>query len=301
MPVSAVGIFGNPGLSVVRHNVRAVNLQFGINQKAQMIYRTICTQLWTDKKIQRLTVQGKLLFVYLITNPHTHLSGIYYLPEELIAKETGLSLGPINTLFNTLSELERAYYDDETSTVFVVNMFGYQGQGEKNERSCANQLEGLHDSPLICRFLERYPKVKRFCTNTLLDTLSTLSKIFPSVPVPLSDPLPDLLTPPNLNLKSNGYAEEFEQFWLAYPKKVGKKDALQAWKRAKDKPPLVDMVQAIDKARQGEQWTKENGQFIPNPSTWLNQGRWADEPLAKRPSTMDAFLTRQPYRKEIPS
>src|SRR5574341_976697 len=131
-----------------------------------MIYRTICTQLWTDKKIQQLTVHGKLLFVYLITNPHTHLSGIYYLPKELITKETGLSHTLSDTLFHTLSELKRAYYDHETSTVFVVNMFSYQGQGEKNERSCANQLDGLHHSPLIARFLERYPKVRQFCSDT---------------------------------------------------------------------------------------------------------------------------------------
>ena len=158
-----------------------------------MIYRTICTQLWTDKKIQRLTVQGKLLFLYLITNPHTHLSGIYYLPLELITKETGLSHTLSDTLFSTLSELNRAHYDQDTSTVFVVNMFGYQGTGEKNERSAANQLKGLHDTPLIGKFLERYPRVKQFCPDTLLDTVSTLSKRCPSVPDPvllLSSPNP---------------------------------------------------------------------------------------------------------------
>ncbi len=55
------------------------------------MYRTICTQLWTDKKVQQLGVSGKLLFCYLITNPHSHLSGIYYLPQELITKEAGLA------------------------------------------------------------------------------------------------------------------------------------------------------------------------------------------------------------------
>jgi len=159
-----------------------------------MIYRTICTQLWTDKNVQRLTVHGKLLFVYLITNPHTHLSGIYYLPKELITKETGLSNTLSDTLFHTLSEMERAYYDLETSTVFVVNMFGYQGTGEKNERSAANQLKSLHHTSLIARFLERYPRVKSYCSDTLLDTVSTLSKRCPSVPDPVlltSSPNPE--------------------------------------------------------------------------------------------------------------
>ena len=153
-----------------------------------MIYRTICTQLWTDKKVQRLTVQGKLLFVYLITNPHTHLSGIYYLPKELMVKETGITNTLSDTLFHTLSDpsVNLAHYDAEYSVVFVVNMFGYQGTGEKNERSAAHQLEGLHESPLIALFLERYPRVRQFCSDTLSDTVSTLSKRFPSVPVPSS-------------------------------------------------------------------------------------------------------------------
>lgn len=76
----------------------------------------------------------------------------------------------------------------------------------------------------------------------------------------------------------------FEVFWKAYPKKVGKKEACKAWEKAKDKPALVDMIQAIDNAKKSEQWTKDNGQFIPNPSTWLNQGRWADEPMKGLPN-----------------
>ena len=25
------------------------------------------------------------------------------------------------------------------------------------------------------------------------------------------------------------------------------------------------------------QWQRDNGQYIPHPATWLNQGRWDDE------------------------
>jgi hypothetical protein len=28
------------------------------------------------------------------------------------------------------------------------------------------------------------------------------------------------------------------------------------------------------------EWTKDGGQFIPHPATWLNQKRWEDEPMA---------------------
>lgn len=72
-------------------------------------------------------------------------------------------------------------------------------------------------------------------------------------------------------------SSEFEQFWAAYPRKVGKKDALKAWGQAKDKPSLDDILKAVEKQKVDEQWIKDGGKFIPHPATWLNKGRWSDE------------------------
>jgi len=70
--------------------------------------------------------------------------------------------------------------------------------------------------------------------------------------------------------------DEFDLFWGQYPLKRGKDKALEAW--AKKKPPIDDVLQALQWQKQSEQWQKNNGQFIPNPATYLNQGRWKDEP-----------------------
>ena len=70
------------------------------------------------------------------------------------------------------------------------------------------------------------------------------------------------------------YSESFEKFWEAYPKKVGKKEASRAFKKVKE--PLDVLLDAIEEQKLSEQWSKENGRFIPNPATWLNQGRWED-------------------------
>jgi hypothetical protein len=66
----------------------------------------------------------------------------------------------------------------------------------------------------------------------------------------------------------------FAEFWLAYPKKVGKGAAETAWK--KHRPPLDVCVQAIASASSSHDWTKDGGQFVPNPATWINQRRWED-------------------------
>jgi len=74
----------------------------------------------------------------------------------------------------------------------------------------------------------------------------------------------------------NEYVDDgFNQFYEAYPKKVGRDAALKAWEKVK--PPIDDVIYALAWQKQSEQWHKNNGQFIPNPSTYLNQGRWKDE------------------------
>jgi hypothetical protein len=70
-------------------------------------------------------------------------------------------------------------------------------------------------------------------------------------------------------------SSDFDLFWQAYPKKVGKEAARKAFSRVK--APLESLLTAIERQKCGNQWTKENGRFIPNPATWLNQGRWEDE------------------------
>lgn len=70
----------------------------------------------------------------------------------------------------------------------------------------------------------------------------------------------------------------FDAFWMAYPKKVGKGAAEKAWRALGPDAELIQqMTAALEWQRQQDQWRKDGGQFIPNPSTWLNQKRWLDE------------------------
>lgn len=69
----------------------------------------------------------------------------------------------------------------------------------------------------------------------------------------------------------------FDIFWKSYPKKTGKQAALKAWQKSKSKPPIEIIIQKIEQQKKSDQWLKENGQYIPNPATWINQGRWDDE------------------------
>lgn len=95
----------------------------------------------------------------------------------------------------------------------------------------------------------------------------------------------------NPPISPDAVSERFARFWKAYPKKVGKGAAEKAWKKIKPSAELFDTIMAaIDAAKASEQWQRENGRYIPNPATWLNQKRWEDElptaaPLYSQPQT----------------
>ena len=70
----------------------------------------------------------------------------------------------------------------------------------------------------------------------------------------------------------------FDRFWSAYPRHVAKQEALKRFEKLNPSDDLLEtMLKAIEKQKGSEQWTKDNGQYIPHPSTWLNQSRWEDE------------------------
>ena len=83
---------------------------------------------------------------------------------------------------------------------------------------------------------------------------------------------------PNPNPKQNPTRTRdaaFDTFWAAYPRKVGKDAARKAFSRVSTD--LGTLLAAIEAQKQSRQWKAEGGRYIPNPATWLNQGRWEDE------------------------
>jgi hypothetical protein len=165
------------------------------------MYRTIDSSIWTDPKFRALPPNGKLLFIYLFSNSHSHLSGIYYIPKVIIRHETGLSDRALHTLLHTLSESGLADFDSEKEVILVRNMFRHQGRGEKHQRSAANQLVSLHKSLLIMDFLALYPVVKKFVPDTLLNTLSDGVSAFGT---PEQEKEQEQSTPPNPPLAVGG-------------------------------------------------------------------------------------------------
>lgn len=82
------------------------------------------------------------------------------------------------------------------------------------------------------------------------------------------------------NRKGNGKKppvrrSDFDKFWEAYPRKEDKQKAKESFQ--KTTVDLDTILSAIAWQKQSIQWQKDNGQFIPLPTTWLNKRRWENE------------------------
>ena len=79
----------------------------------------------------------------------------------------------------------------------------------------------------------------------------------------------------------------FDAFWNAYPKKVGKPKALQAFKR-QVKGRLTELMAGLERWK--AYWT--DPQYIPHPATFLNDRRWEDQPPSQRLSKAEERTMR---------
>lgn len=93
---------------------------------------------------------------------------------------------------------------------------------------------------------------------------------------PESNPNPN--TNPNPESESRrapAHGDDFDLFWSTYPRKEGKQKARSAF--AKVDVDIDVLLDALSEHKKSAQWTKNNGEFIPHASTWLNGRRWEDQ------------------------
>lgn len=90
----------------------------------------------------------------------------------------------------------------------------------------------------------------------------------------------------DVELHNASTGKMFEEFWSEYPRKVSRKAALRAFRTAVGDGRLCDsrrealfrdVMRGLRAHKRSSQWNRDGGQYIPHPSTWLNQERWNDE------------------------
>ncbi|TPF78380.1 hypothetical protein BW12_06920 [Bifidobacterium sp. UTCIF-3] len=75
------------------------------------------------------------------------------------------------------------------------------------------------------------------------------------------------------------YPLAFEQFWVTYPRKEGKRKALAAWKRARRK---TNNTLLVAKASLYQADPNRDPGYTLTPANWLDGEHWLDDPLPEK-------------------
>ncbi|WIA97644.1 hypothetical protein [Curtobacterium sp. MCBA15_004] len=96
------------------------------------------------------------------------------------------------------------------------------------------------------------------------------------------DPEEDLLLAPSETSPRESLSAAFERFYTIFPRKVGRLKAEAAFGKAvANGMPVHVLIEAARRFATDPNLPADK-QFIVHPATWLNQGRWGDEPLPPR-------------------
>ena len=263
-------------------------------------YGKVTPAFWTGETGRSLRgdANAQRVALYLLTCPSANMIGLYYLPLPVLQHEIGLSRQGALKALRRVSEVGFAEYDDVTEHVWVPEMACYQiGESLKaddNRRiAILKQLEEYSKCKYSNDFIDKYggsyhlysaanPKPLQSPFGDPSETLRSQREGTVAVSVSSEKEQETSKEPPKPPARSRSLKVSpigFEEFWRSYPRKVGKQAALRAWKKINPGQATADII--IEAIRnQTAQHHFQNGKgedFIPNPATWLNQGRWDDE------------------------
>ena len=231
------------------------------------IYRSVHVTFWTyTKVVDEFTPEDKYFMLYCLTNNYTNLCGCYEISIKQMSRDLGYNEETIINLLQRFSDIHKVImYNKQNKELLIKNWFKYNWtKSEKLDKPLLKEIENIKTSEFKKFLVEEYNKRDTVSIpyTYAMDTTDTDT-------VTVSDTKSDI--------KKD---EQFEQFYKEYPKKVGKAYAKKSFEKIKLTDDLFNLI-IINLKKQKEAWehNKTNKQYIPNPSTWLNQERWNDDIL----------------------
>lgn len=98
-----------------------------------MRYQKIEVKIWNDEKFVTLTEDAKLLFLYLLTCPHSNALGVYVLKLGYIGEDLNWERGRGFEALSKLLQEGLIAYDKACSLVFVRNYLNYNKVSNENQ------------------------------------------------------------------------------------------------------------------------------------------------------------------------
>jgi len=241
--------------------------------------RYIKPEFFTDENIAELPMAARLLFQGLwcladkagrLEDRPKYIKAMLF-PYDDVDAEAMLAL-----LDGGAKRFIRRYQADGKAFIQIINFEKHQKPHHTEKQS---EIPNPPIEPESNRSLTVTPPLQDGKTPALMGMEKGMGKgSEASSAVAASDAPPATETPETTSTGAS--PEDFDTFWQAYPRKVGKAAAFGKWKSRK--PPLTEVLKALEVQKRCEQW--QDITLVPHPETWLNQKRWEDDASAYAPA-----------------
>ena len=126
-------------------------------------YGIVSPKFWIGEtgKLLRGDPVSQVVAAYLMTSPHSNMTGVFHLPILYICHETGTPSKGASKALRRLIQVGFCEYETESETIFVVRMAAYQiaetlSAGDKRVLGLRKELDRMPSALMRQRFLTVY-------------------------------------------------------------------------------------------------------------------------------------------------
>ena len=122
-----------------------------------MRYAKIESHIWADEKFAKLTHDEQLLFLYLLTCPHSNLIGLFVLKPGYSTGDLRISEQDFSNWISAIKKSGLILYDRKTCLIWIKNFLRHNPLTNPNQKKAAiSIIKSLPKSYVIKYFLNTY-------------------------------------------------------------------------------------------------------------------------------------------------
>ena len=244
---------------------------------------------WQDEFILELTPEQKFFYLYLMTNNKVNTLGAYVFPLTMSTVELGYNKETVLKLLDHFAQVGKIIWDETTKEVFLLNWPKRNWNKKTATLRALKKDFGALKSPVLREtvallFNDFYSEKAQEQSGTIGNNEEQKGT---------NGNNEDILDGRKENREKRienrekekedagtvfDAAAAFEIFYQAYPNKKNVKTARTRWEKMKVTPELYrEIMEGLERAKNSQEWAKDDSAYIPHPATWLNGEGWKNE------------------------
>ncbi len=250
---------------------------------------------WQDEFILELTPEQKFFYLYLMTNNKVNTLGAYVFPLTMSTVELGYNKETVLKLLDHFAQVGKIIWDETTKEVFLLN-WPKRNWNRKTAtlRALKKDFDALK-SPMLREKISAL--LSAFSDGEAIDDTEeqkgtngnnekqkeTNGNNGDILAGRIENREKRIENREKEKEKEDGGTgfdadEAFENFYKEYPNKKNVKTARTRWEKMKVTPELYrEIMEGLKRAKNSQEWTKDDSAYIPHPATWLNGEGWKNE------------------------